>query len=326
MADTAYEDKRIRDEAAGWYAKLNNTTISTETLRAFRDWRNADERRAEAYQEIEEFWRRAAKVENDPEIQRAIGAALAREKEGLGALPRIGPRGLAGAVFVLVLSIGLIFLWPNLFGRTFETAVGEQRLLRLADGSQIRLDTDSKVRVRLDHGERQLQLSRGRAFFDVAHDPSRPFIVEAGDASVRALGTRFEVRRRDAGAQVTLVEGKVRVASDAPGHALAWTLVPGDRLNTAEAAPRIVRTDVVTATSWTDGHLIFRSRPLAEAVAEVNRYSDLKVALDDPSLATLQITAAVDIGDTKGFVAAISELYGLSARQEGRTFRLRASG
>lgn len=323
MADTAYEEKRIRDEAAGWYAKLNNTTISTDTLKAFRDWRNADERRAEAYREIEEFWRRVAKVENEPEIQRAIGEALARESKGLSPLPRIGPKGLAGVILAIGLGLGAFAAWPWVMGRTYDTAVGEQRFVRLEDGSRLRLDTDSKVRVKLRSDSRAIELVTGRAYFDVAHDGTRPFVVTAGDASVRALGTRFSVTRTPAGAEVTLVEGKVRVVRTTDGAPETWTLSPGEGVRTDSAHPQVRTLDTAAAISWTSGRLTFRGRALAEAAAEVNRYSDRKVVIDDPALATRQITGVFDAGDTDAFVAALTDLYGLRAEADGRVIRLR---
>lgn len=325
MADAAYDEKRIRDEAAGWYAKLNNTTISTETLRAFREWRNSDRRCAEAYQEIDAFWRRAAKIEHDPEIQRAIGEALAREKKGLSRLPRIGPRGVAGAVLALALGLGAIAAWPVVVGRAYQTEIGEQRFVRLADGSRVRLDTDSRIRVKLNAGQRAIELVSGRAFFDVAHDQSRPFIVTSGPDSVRALGTRFSVERAAGGAEVTLVEGKVLVESDRANTPRTWTLSPGQHVKTAGGAPGVQDIDPLAATSWTRGQLTFSRRTLAEAAAEVNRYSRRKVVLDDPALASRQISGVFDAGDTDAFVAAVSELYGVEADQQGDDIRLRPS-
>lgn len=324
MADAAYDEKRIRDEAAGWYAKLNNTTISTETLRAFRAWRNSDRRCAEAYQEIDAFWRRAAKIEHDPEIQRAIGEALARERKALSRLPRIGPKGVAGAVLALAIGLGAITAWPMVAGRAYQTEVGEQRFVRLEDGSRVRLDTDSRIRVKLSAGQRAIELVSGRAFFDVARDASRPFVVTAGPDSVRALGTRFSVERAAAGAQVTLVEGKVLVESDRDDTPRTWTLSPGDQIETAGANPGVQHVDAAAATSWTRGQLTFSRRTLAEAAAEVNRYSSRKVILDDPALGSRQISGVFDAGDTDAFVGAVTELYSVQAERQGDDIHIRS--
>ena len=319
--DAALEMKRIRDEAAGWYARLNKTTISHETLRAFREWRS-DERHAEAYAEIDAFWRRIGKLRQDEEIQRAAGEAIGRADAKKGHMPRPGGKTLSAAALVVLLSIGTTMAWPHLFGRTFETAPAEQRLIRLADGSRLRLDADSRARVRLSAERRDVELLAGRAFFEVAPDPDRPFVVRADGTAVRAIGTRFEVGRQAGAVEVTLVEGKVRVEAD--GAARALTLAPGDQVRIAapSAPPRLARVDAQAQTSWTTGRLVFRDQPLAEAVAEVNRYGEARIVLADPDLAGRRVSGVFDTGDTEAFVGAVSALYGLKAERDGRQIRL----
>ncbi|MFB2350973.1 FecR family protein, partial [Priestia megaterium] len=122
-----------------------------------------------------------------------------------------------------------------------------------ADGSRLRLDADSRARVRLSAERRDVELLEGRAFFDVAHDAARPFVVKAGATSVRALGTRFEVGRTGPAVEVTLVEGKVQV-EDA-GAKAAVILAPGDQavVERPAAAPRLAKVDAAAETSWTTG-------------------------------------------------------------------------
>jgi transmembrane sensor len=319
--DAALELKRIRDEAAGWYARLNKTTISHETLRAFREWRS-DERHAEAYAEIDAFWRRIGKLRQDEEIQRAAGEALGRADARKGYMPRPGGKTLSAAAFAVLLAVGTAVAWPYVFGRTFETAPAEQRLIHLADGSRLRLDADSRARVRLGAARRDVELLAGRAYFDVAPDPERPFVVSADGASVRALGTRFAVGREGSAIEVTLVEGKVRV--EAQGGAETLTLAPGEQVRIAgpAATPRRARVDAQAETSWTTGRLVFRDQPLAAAVAEVNRYGEARIVLADPDLAGRRVSGVFDTGDTEAFVGAVSALYGLKAERDGRQIRL----
>jgi len=319
--DAALEMKRIRDEAAGWYARLNKTTISHETIRAFREWRS-DERHAEAYAEIDAFWRRIGKLRNDEEIQRAAGEALGRADAKKGHMPRPGGKTLGAAAFALLLAAGAALAWPHVMGRAYETATGEQRLIRLADGSRLRLDADSRARVRLSAERRDVELLEGRAFFDVAHDAARPFVVKAGATSVRALGTRFEVGRTGPAVEVTLVEGKVQV-EDA-GAKAAVILAPGDQavVERPAAAPRLAKVDAAAETSWTTGRLVFRDQPLAAAVAEVNRYAPTRIVLADPELSALRVSGVFDAGDADAFVGAVSALYGLEPQRHGREIRL----
>lgn len=324
MAENALVDKRVRDEAAQWYAKLNNTMISTDALRDFRAWRK-DPACDEAYLEIEAFWGRVGKLEQDQDIRRAADEALARPSKG-GPLARPGGRALAGAVLVAGIGVALAFGWQAYSGTSYRTKVGEQRLVRLEDGSRVRLDTDSQVRVRLGSSERAIELVSGQAFFEVAHDAARPFVVRADGASVTALGTRFDVSRTATGVEVTLVEGKVRVDGEAAGAPASWTLTPGQQVATgpARAEPKVRTVDAAAATSWTTGRLVFRGAPLAAAIAEVNRYSPRKIVLEDPKLAATPVTGVFDSGDTDAFVTAVSDVYDLRVDAVGeREIRLK---
>lgn len=314
MADPALDDRRIREEAAAWFARLNSTMVSTETLREFRAWRR-DSQNAQAYADIERFWRHAELVRQDPQIQDAADQAMNRKKRGPRGLARPGPKSLATLAIIAALGLLLALGWPTLTARVYATDVGELRLVRLEDGSRLQLDTASKVRVRMDQDARRVDLIAGRAQFAVAHDPQRPFIVHADGAEVRALGTRFDVRRAAAAVEVTLLEGVVRVTGEAADK--AWTLAPGEQLKVGPGADRKAPAPV-SAETWTSGRLVFRGAPLAEAVAEVNRYSPRKIVLEAPGLARTPVTGVFDAGDTAAFVAAVQDLYDLEAVEDGR--------
>lgn len=326
MADDGLVVKRARDEAARWYAKLNNTLVSTDTIRAFREWRK-DPLCDTAYLETEEFWVRANRLRHDQDIKAAEEEALNRTaQQMIGPLSRPNGRGPAAALLVAGVGVAIALGWQAYAGDSYGTAIGEQRLVTLKDGSRIRLDTSSRVRVRLRSSERQVELAAGQAFFEVAPDPSRPFVVRADGAAITALGTRFDVSRRSSGVEVTLVEGKVRVDGSAKNRKGSWTLKPGEQvmLSADLPAPRIRAVDAGSATSWTTGRLVFQGAPLSEAVAEVNRYSRRKVVLQDPKLAATTVSGAFDSGDIEAFVAAVSNIYGVTAdRSNDREIRLK---
>ena len=319
MSEQASANDRARLEAAEWFARLNSRTVTTDALKAFRAWR-ADPANASAYAEQETLWRAAGRLQDDPEIGAAVQTALAQSPsrrrlgDWLTTLPpslKLG--GLAAFGLCAVLVTWGVFSAQD--GRTYRSGLGEQRIVRLEDGSQIRLDTDTTLKVRFVKAARRIELEHGQAFFDVAHDPNRPFTVRADGAEVRAVGTRFDVRRDARGVQVTLVEGRVQVRqTEGAGQ---WTLAPGQHLKVGStpraATPQVQAVDVAAATSWTSGRLTFRATPLATAIDEVNRYGRRKVQLAAPNLADRQVSGAFDTGDTEAFVAAVADLYGLSA-------------
>ncbi|WP_334163928.1 FecR family protein [Phenylobacterium sp.] len=309
---------RARDEAAAWFARLGRQAVTTDALRRFREWRRAPAN-ARAYAEVEAAWSRAGDLRHDPDLRAATAAALDRRplRARLAGLTPPAPLGLGlAAAAGLAVTAALVF-GPAALAPAYDTGVGEQRLVVLDDGSRVRLNTDSRVRVRFARDARRVELLRGQAFFEVAHDAARPFTVDAGSAEVRALGTRFDVRRLDGTVQVTLVDGAVRVAPDGARDAAApaaWTLAPGQQVTVAPGRPAAPRAaDAAGATSWTTGRIVFRETPLAAAVAEVNRYSARKVTLDAPGLAAAPVSGVFDTGDTEAFVAAASSLFGLEA-------------
>lgn len=294
-----------REEAAAWYAKMQGRVTHREVT-AFYAWRDNNLNDA-AYGQIEALAGGVRAHADDPRL-RAIGqAALNRPRpaKALKALvsgrsaPWILGLGLAAAALVSVVVV------TQPFGQTYRTGVGERRAVALADGSTIELNTDSVVRVRLSRARRAISLDKGQALFAVAHDTARPFVVTAGDTAVRAVGTRFEVYRTGAAVRVILAEGQVQV-SRANGPAPTM-MRAGTRLDVAGKAPaRPVAVDVAAATGWTDGRLTFQDAPLAEAVAEVNRYSRKKVVLGPGTPADERVNGIFDAGDTTAFVNGVS--------------------
>lgn len=312
-------------EAAAWFSRLNTRSVSSDTLEAFRAWRQQPGHR-DAYAEVERLWRRTGVLEGDPDIEGVLAAALSRSRPrpGWRGVPRPILAGCAAGAAALALAGG-VWLWPALVGSTYATGVGEQRLVQLADGSRVRLDTDTRLVARFDGRTRRIRLNRGQAFFDVAHAAARPFVVEAGPTAVRALGTRFDVRRDDGHVQVTLVEGRVEVRAGGRAAGQSLTLRPGQQVtaNGGLGAPRPI--DVAAATSWTSGRIVFHAVPLRVAVAEVNRYSRRKIVLDAGGEGDVAVTGVFDSGDLEAFVAAVSDLHDLRAEpQADGSLRLRA--
>lgn len=301
-----------RQEAAAWFTRLGQKRVSTTDIHDFFEWRK-DPANARAYERVENAWDKSHSLADDPDI-----AALTAEALGQ-APPRAQARHLvsrlwkpitAGAMALAALS--LVSLWTLNRPQSYATGVGEQRTLRLADGSQVILDTDSQMSVRLRPDRRSVTLVSGQAFFDVEGDTSRPFVVTAGDTTVTAVGTRFDVRRLGQGAKVTLIEGRVHVGTTSTSKP-AWSLTPGQQVVTARRSPQVRSVDAARETSWTSGRLVFAATPIREAVAEVSRYSDRKIELKDTGIAQIPVSGAFDTGDTDAFIAALSDLYGVTA-------------
>ncbi|HEX3869467.1 MAG TPA: FecR domain-containing protein, partial [Pirellulales bacterium] len=196
----------------------------------------------------------------------------------------------------------------------FATRVGERSNIILTDGSTVVLNTDSRIRVAFDGRVRRVQLLAGQAWFEVAKNQPRPFVVEAGDRKVTAHGTAFDVRLEDHDrVQVTLIEGRVSVEALGTSGAGPNTtsdhedLLPGDQLVVTGTRPATKRrTDVTKATSWREGEIIFDDDTLATAIAEVNRYSAKKIVLADARLASLRMSGVFIAGHSDSFVETVT--------------------
>jgi transmembrane sensor len=328
----AYAGDNVEDQAAAWSDALRDGDADPGLSRAFESWRAADPAHEHAFAEIDRAYR----------IARAAGGTHALESLEAEIMHRVtgrrwrrrqvmaGVTGLAASVLV-ALTVVLDLGWSDLRylpERAFyaltgdglhRTEVGERLAVALGDGSRMTLNTDSRAVVRYRDGQRGVTLTRGQALFEVARDKSRPFVVTAGDRKVTALGTKFDVRMTGERLQVTLIEGRVAVeetmeSADEPqatGHKpqaashkpQATILSPGEQLVALAAAAPVVRpADIQRAVSWRDGQVIFENDPLAEAVAEINRYSKRHVVLTDDRLGGMRLSGAFNTSNTRVFV------------------------
>lgn len=301
-------------EASQWFTVMTGGDIAPKDLDAFRAWRR-DPANAAAFDKVKRGWEAAGSLAERPAIAAMTEAALAKYPAKPTGAGQAGPSrrfvlaSLTLGLASVVVAGGVFFGW-RAQEPTFATKVGGQRLEVLEDGSRVRLNTDTKVKVEFREGERRVVLDHGQAFFDVAHDASRPFLVVADGVSVRALGTRFDVRLDGDAVRVTLMQGRVQVRGADGGLA---ELDPGQAV--VADRHRVSRPAAVNAgavASWTTGRLTFSGVPLRDAVAEVNRYSSRKVVLDAPEAVAEELVSGQFVaGDVENFVAGAQSLYGL---------------
>jgi len=310
-------------DAASWFVRLERHPGDADVRREFEAWLAADPSHGAAWASVSSAWERLGGLRNDPEIlaaRAAVAAELDAERHG-ARLP-----WAAGIAAVLVTGAALLgySAWrqaqpsdsPTQIAAAeplavYRTELGGRRTVVLDDGSKVTLNTDTEVRLTGWGEGRDLTLVRGEAFFEVSHDPARPFVVTAGGRTVTALGTAFDVRLEPQRWSVSLVEGKVRVVADSGQVDLA----PGDHLVQDGKGPWTVeKRDLDELTSWRDGRLVFENRPLGVIVQEMNRYSARKIEITDPALAAQPLSGRFKSGDTAGFVAML-EAYGLARAQ-----------
>ena len=240
-------------------------------------------------------------------------------------------RLFAAAACVLALMGGaFVYRMAVLGGDIYATPVGGIETVKLADGSSVTLNTDTRIRVTLMPTERRIQLEGGEAFFQVAKDKSRPFVVYAANKRVIAVGTQFEVRRDHDDLEVIVTEGTVRLA---PLPAAVTPTQPPMYLTAGDIA-RALKNEVMVQThataeaqkllSWRAGYLIFDDTTLASAVAEFNRYSVHKISIADPSIATIRIGGHFRSNNTSGFLWLLQTGFPVTVDHEAGEVILRA--
>ncbi len=316
-----------RAEAAAWVARLHGPSRTPEVEAGLRRWLADDPEHEAAFEHLTDTWEKSARLRRRP-MEQIAGL----ERTGLNlTLPR------AALATLVVASLAIAGTVLYLRTDAITTAVGEQRAVTLDDGTRLTLNTDSRAVVQYDRTQRRVKLERGEALFEVAKRPDWPFIVSAGDREVRALGTAFIVRRDDQTLSVILVEGKVTVtptntpglsaqldgamtrtppgASAAPSNGL--TLSAGERLRLGRREPaKIDRPSMERVTAWQRGQVALDSTSLADAVAEMNRYSRALLVIENPEVAAIPVSGLFKAGDSENFAKAVAKSYRLEVRED----------
>ena len=205
----------------------------------------------------------------------------------------------------------------------YESGVGQQRTIRLNDGSKVILNTRSEIEVAATQDRRFVRLTKGQALFDVVHDPQRPFSVAAGDRLVTDLGTIFEVRLEPGRLLIAVANGSVRVersaldtARPALGAEALAMLAPGQAFIEAEGAPpRVAKINIAKELRWRQGFVEFDNEPLENAVAEINRYTNHPIRLSNDGVSQLRVSGVFRTADPKHFAATVSELLPVKLRR-----------
>lgn len=306
--------------AEEWFARLSSDSCTASDRLRFEQWRAASFDNELAYREVERLWRRSGALHRFPDIVEAIDAPRPRRRL------RLARPALATAASLL-LAIALIALqpWTPFTGERWRTATGEQRSIVLADGSTVLLDAESELRVRYDDHRRRLELRRGQAQFNVSRDVTRPFTVTAGDGRVTALGTAFQVRLIERALTVTLLEGSISVdAPSADGRLRSETLSVGEQLRVAPDRREWQRADadLEVVQGWTYGDLVFKEWRLADLIEEMNRYSRVRLRIEDRELDDLLISGRFHAGDHRALLRVLEGGWPVRSRVEGHDILL----
>jgi transmembrane sensor len=350
-------NKQVYEEASEWLVELRVGEVDAGMRERLDAWFRESPNHIRAFLELSSIWEDGG----DPELDRAHSTdaliALARTATNVvpleradGIATRTTPQNPSREVkaaarrlssrFLLVASVtasvvgGVLGVWfLASMPPSYATRTGEEKAIQLPDGSSLELNSRSKIRVRFSEHEREVDLIEGQALFRVAKDTARPFVVHRDSARVRAVGTQFDVYKKDSGTTVTVVEGRVAVlprpsaepASSAldAGAADAIILMAGEQITVAPStATKPAKADVAVATAWTQHQLVFESTPLADVAREFNRYNVRQLIVNDAELRDFHVTGVFSSTDPASLLRFLRGQRGISVEETDTDIRI----
>lgn len=312
-------DETLGDQAIDWLVLLRSGNVSADLRQEFNVWLQQDVAHREAYADAEALWRSAAKVMNDTRRVYTQSQAVETLPIKHKARPRAWGYSLATAAsLLLVMWLGWAAYGDELLS-DYSTHAGEQKQVTLADGSSVFLNTDTAIALEWTDNQRKIMLLKGQAEFKVAPDTKRPFDVMAGDASIRALGTVFEVYQDvTGGINVTVSEHVVGVSLENKIDKQRVKVREGERLTYSGSGelPLPQSVNLNQSKAWQRGKLIFLDQPLTEVVAELNRYSQARIMLKGDSIGKLRVSGVFPI-DALAVLNALQQAFAIDVTYVG---------
>jgi transmembrane sensor len=319
------------EAASYWFVRHDTHNITTEDQLAFDVWLAASDTHRRAYEQTRSMWTGFEKSADEGELRALRVAALAT-----APAQTVWPRAAVVAAGVLIAVAGVVALiWQSSnYVRSLDasahrqgtsgqyvTAHNQRSTVMLPDGTSVTMNLDTSFDIDFVAGQRLIHLIKGEAYFDVAKDRHRPFIVVVGSRHIQALGTQFDVRLDPNRLEVVLVEGRVSVDRDHPTlldknarQTARVELEPNQRLIAAVGQPdSITATNAAQATSWREGWIVFEDETVEQAIAELNRYSDRPLVAGDEAVKRLRLSGVFRIGQPDRFGAVIQELLPITA-------------
>jgi transmembrane sensor len=336
------EDEKRLDEASDWLAKIDRSITKQETL-MLQTWFSLHPKNTEVLLEVAQLWDKMDDLSRLSDLFPQTAESTSKKYSAwLGAMA-------ASVIFVITLSFYQNDFNFSLFGQAepsavvamqmnYQTGIGESNTINLPDNSKIVLNTNSFVQVRYTSTARIIDLQRGEIHIDVAHDKTRPLSVIASGKVIQAVGTAFNVEVRNELVELIVTDGKVLVATRSnamvntdideiakklPQNSMA--ISKGEKVDldlTGNIIEKVVKVDPIelaASLSWRHGNVIFRGESLAEAMAEISRYTDIKFELsDDEQLQQVRVAGMFKTGDVTGLIEVLSNNFNINYKRVGK--------
>jgi len=300
---------RRHEEAADWLLRQIDTALDATEQAAFERWLDHDPENRRVYEAARQLMGEAsAAIRSNPRLQASDRSPRPMAKPLLGCLLGLA---IAGTAFMLLDG-------PMRLRADVIAGVGELPVVTLADGSRIQLNASSAIAFDETGDRRVVRLLRGEALFQVARDPMRPFVVEAGELSVTALGTAFDVRLSADATDIVVTQHAVRIDFADDQHP-PLRVSEGERavVDKRTGQSQVTPSDTSLALGWTRGQLVLDNTPLSEVVAEMNRHFSGKIVVLSQDLAQRRVSGTMTISDTQAALKYVERALGVATNRIG---------
>lgn len=326
--------KEIEREATLWFVKLEGEGLSPEDQADFNTWYNQSPVHQDALERMSDFWGGLSALQELKDFAANVEVIAEVKKDKNRYRTQLLGRALAGtlaASLIILCGVGVTRLISNpdlSYTASFQTGVGEQKTVDLPDGSQIILNTDSSFDVVFSEQNRDIILTKGEAFFEVASDDTKPFSVATDNGVVTAVGTAFSVRVHDAKIDVLVTEGRVALTAIEPELKLkadptsiapqaievsaGQSVVFAQRANKIDVIPPV---QLEKEVDWHDGMLAFKGETLESVIHEIERYTDIQIEIVGKELRQQKIVAYYRIGNIDEMFEALNLMAGVEVEQ-----------
>ncbi|HXE84639.1 MAG TPA: FecR domain-containing protein [Gemmatimonadales bacterium] len=312
--------REIEEQAAAWLVREDSEHWSRTDEAARDDWIAADTAHRVAYLRLKSVWDRSGRLG----ALRGVNPRPAAEPRAQGRFRAW--RRIAACLVPLAAAGAAVGYWYTHSRDIYRTPVGAHETIHLADGSSVELNTNTELRAILTPKAREVVLEQGEAFFQVVHDPAKPFVVLAGRSRITDLGTKFSVRREGDQVQVIVTQGRVKIENLDDPRALRAILAKPDMQVIASVAGTLVAArsaeQVQRALSWRSGVLVFDQETLAAAATEFNRYNRKQLVLESAKVAGTRIGGSFEATNVEAFARLLRVGFGFRVTESGSKLRV----
>ncbi|NOQ35619.1 MAG: DUF4974 domain-containing protein [Methylococcaceae bacterium] len=306
----ARTDKRLTEEAVEWFVRLQDENCNDDDWTLFSEWIAQSESHAQAYEEAQTLWHSLDSLKS-LEVP-SLDKARRKPSSSLQTAAKIS------ALSLLLAVSGGLYYEQQLEFTSYSSSANQRHAITLNDGSQIDMNANTRLKVKLSLLQREIHLEQGEALFNVSHEWFRSFAVQTGDLEILDIGTRFNVIQREKSVEVSVLEGEVQLNDDQNIEDVSIRAGYSRHYYADSSLSPVTRIKPKTVTAWTKGLLIFDHTPLKKVVAEIERYHQLKFVFANRLLENETLSGTFKVTDLNGFLLALKTMLPITIQHQDK--------